>query len=241
MKTRLSPNSWVLNLPAAHRGLHNELLPENSLSAFQNAISLGYAIELDLQMSIDGEIFVFHDDNLLRMTGFNGDIRETSSEKIKSLFLKSSTEKIPTFKEVLSLVDGKVPLLIEIKQQKHKGIEKKIVAHLKNYGGEFAFQSFDPTILLRLKKLMPEAILGQLASGLKNKLGFIKNFVIKNAPLNFFVKPDFINYDVYSLPVKNRITNSLPLLTWTIRTKEEEEKAKKYAKNYVFENILPEK
>lgn len=241
MKTRLSPTSWVLTTPTAHRGLHNELLPENSLSSFQNAVSLGYPIELDLQMSLDGELFVFHDDNLVRMTGFDKDIRDTKAEEIKSLTLKNSTEKIPTFKEVLFLVEGKVPLLIEVKQQKRKGIEKKIIAHLKNYSGEFAIQSFDPTVLLKFKKLMPDAIRGQLCSGLKNKLGILKNYVVKNAPLNFLTKPDFINHDVYTLPTKKHVNNNLPLICWTVRTKAEEEKAKKYSLNYVFENITPEK
>ena len=234
----MDKNSWVLNKPVAHRGLHNGTYPENSMAAFKNAIERGYPIEMDVQMSLDKKLVVFHDDNLSRMTGYNADIRETDYETIKSLHLSDSDEMIPDFSDFLALVGGKVPLLIEVKQQKQKGIEQKILDELKGYKGEFVVQSFDPNIVLNFKKLAPEIIRGQLACGYKQDLGFIKEFVLKHTPLNFLTKPDFVNYDIGSLPTKKSRYSGLPLICWTVRTEEQKKKAEDLGINFVFENVF---
>ena len=137
-------DSWIVKTPIAHRGLHDKNNPENSLPAFEKAIEHNFAIETDLQMTKDGVIVVFHDDYLNRMTDAVGDVREKTFDEIKNLTLKNSNQKIPTFDEFLSFVDGKVPLLIEIKDHKNIGIkEEKIADALKNYKGKFAIQSFN--------------------------------------------------------------------------------------------------
>lgn len=235
MKTRLKNTDWELSCPIAHRGLWNEVYPENSISAYKNAIEKGYPIEMDIQMSVDGELFCFHDDNAKRMTGVDKDIRTMTAEEIRALNIQN--EKIPTFAEFLKLVGGKVPLLIEIKQQINKGVEKKTVDALKGYNGAYAIQSFDPFIMLKIKKLAPDVIRGQL--GLKAKGNSPKNYVIRNLALNFLVKPDFVHYDVAGLPLKKRVTNGLPVMCWTINDKDKLETAKKYADNFVFEKIIP--
>lgn len=234
MKSRLDSNSWVLTKPIAHRGLWCDGVPENSLSAYKRAIEYNYPIEMDIQMSKDGVLFCFHDDNAKRMTGVDKDIREMTSQEILSLNL--GNEKIPTFEEFLNLVDGKVPLLIEIKQQLYKGVEEKTVQFLKSYKGEFAVQSFDPRIMLKVKKLAPQFIRGQL--GANNDLKGLKWYVARNLSLNFLVKPDFVHYCVNALPLKPRISNGLPIMCWTVRNEDDLSIAKKYAKNYVFETFL---
>lgn len=235
MKSRITDKHWVFSKPIAHRGLWNESFPENTLSAYKNAIDNGYPIEMDIQMSEDGKLFCFHDDNAKRMTGVDKDIRTLSSKEIENLTV--GNEKIPTFEEFLDLVDGKVPLLIEIKQQINKGIEEKTVAALKDYKGEYVIQSFDPFVMLKIKKLAPNVIRGQL--GCNNDKKGLKWRVVRNLSLNFLVKPDFVHYCVNDLPVKNNVTNDLPLICWTIRNEDDLNKAKKYAKNFVFEILRP--
>ena len=128
---RLVKDSWLFTRPIAHRGLWGDEIVENSLSAYQNAVDKGYPIEIDLYTSIDGVLFSFHDKSLTRMTGADGNIFEKDAQFIKSLSLLNTAEKIPTFDEVLSLVDGKVPLLIELKDQPDKNYVDKVVERLK--------------------------------------------------------------------------------------------------------------
>lgn len=235
MKSRITDEHWVLSKPVAHRGLWNENFPENTLSAYQNAIDNGYPIEMDVQMSTDGRLFCFHDDNVKRMTGVDKDIRTLTAKEIENLTV--GNEKVPTFEEFLNLVDGKVPLLIEIKQQINKGIEEKTLEALKDYKGEYVIQSFDPFVMLKIKKLAPKVIRGQLGCN-NNKKG-LKWKVVRNLSFNFLVKPDFVHYCVNDLPIKRNVTNGLPLICWTVRSEEDLQKAKTYAKNFVFESMRP--
>ena len=239
MNSRLSKDHWLLKTPCAHRGLHNAEIPENSLLAYENACKNGFPIELDVQMTSDGYIVCFHDDNLKRMTGLDQDIRKTPYSTVKSLKLKSSAEIIPDFSEMLDFINGRVPLLIEVKAQLVSGIVDKVLDALKGYKGEYAIQSFDPRIMNEVRVKNPEIIRGQLGSGYKNKMGFKVDFALKYLPLNRKVKPDFINYSVAHLPISKLKSNGLPVLCWTVRSEEEKLKAQKYAVNYVFENILP--
>ncbi|HIT62490.1 MAG TPA: glycerophosphodiester phosphodiesterase, partial [Candidatus Caccovivens faecavium] len=137
--------SWLVETPIAHRGLHDKVSPENSLSAFEKAVENGYAIELDVQLLADDTVVVFHDESLSRMTGNDGYIKFLNKEDLKVLKLGNSKEHIPTFEEVLKLVNGRTPLLIEIKNQFKVGkLEQKVIALLKDYKGEYAVQSFNP-------------------------------------------------------------------------------------------------
>lgn len=235
MKTRLLGNEWILTQPVCHRGLWDETRPENSISAYKNAIEHGYPIEMDIQMSSDGQLFCFHDDNLKRMTGVDKDIRTLCAKDIEKLDIGG--EKIPTFQEFLQTVNGAVPLLIEIKPQIQKGIEKKTLDVLKDYKGDYVIQSFDPMVMLKIKKLAPHVIRGQLGCG-NDKRG-LKWYVVRNLSLNFLVKPDFIHYCVNDLPIGKKVTNGLPLICWTIRNDEDLKKAKTHAQNFVFEKIRP--
>ena len=239
---RINYDFWLLNRPIAHRGLWGNGLIENSLSAYKNAVDNGYPIEIDLYSSKDGTLFSFHDALLKRMTGAEGLIYEKTAQELKALHLLDSDEKIPTFDEVLSLVDGKVPLLIELKDQPDKSCVDKVLERLKDYKGEFAIQSFNPLYIKRVKQLAPEFIRGILATKTHSKtLPFIKRQVVKNMLLNFLIKPDFISYSFEDLPLKKRKVKKTPLITWTITSKSDYEKIKPYVKNIIFENFIPEK
>ena len=236
-------NSWLVETPIAHRGLHDKDCPENSISAFQKAITEGYPIELDVQMIADGTVIVFHDESLSRLTDNDGYIKFLNKSDLDILRLKDSKEKIPTFEEVLKFVDGKVPLLIEIKNPSKVGeLEKKVIELLKDYKGEYAIQSFNPYVLEYFYKHAPSVLRGQLAGYFKKeKLSFFKKYALKRMLLNKKIShPDFISYEARKIP--NRFTRKyrkLPLLAWTVRSQSEYIRVVKYCDNVIFENFEP--
>ncbi len=239
---RLKSDSWLLNIPIAHRGLWGEKIVENSLSAYKNAIEKGYPIEIDVYSSVDGELFCFHDQDLERMTGQKGYIYQKTAKEILSLKLNGCDERIPTFDEVLSVVNAKVPLLIELKDQPNSDFVDKVINRLKSYKGEFAIQSFNPLYIKRVKKLAPFFLRGILGTKTYSKhLRFIKRFIVKNMNLNFLIKPDFISYSFEDLPLKKRKTKNIPVITWTITSEKDYQKIKPFAKNIIFENFIPTK
>ena len=239
---RIDKNCWLLNKPIAHRGLWNDKIVENSLSAYKNAIDNGYPIEIDVYQTADGEIVSFHDKCLLRMTGAQGMVYEKTITQLKDLSLLNTNEKIPTLKEVLSLIDGKVPLLIEFKEQPKKNFIENTVNILKNYKGEFAVQSFNPLYLNKIKKLAPEFIRGILATESHGKeKNMVVRFILKHMPLNFLCKPDFISYSHTGLPLKNRKIKNRPVIAWTVTSKKVYDKIKPFCQNIIFENFIPEK
>ena len=236
--------TWLVETPIAHRGYHGKNAPENSLAAFEAAIEKGYAIELDVQLLVDDTVVVFHDESLARMTGNDGYLKYLCKDDLKSLNLKDTKETIPTLAEVLALVDGKVPLLIEIKNKYKVGkLEQRVIDLMKNYHGEFAIQSFNPYSLAYFKKHAPSFLRGQLAGFLKKeKLSWFKKFGLKRMLLNKKVsEPHFISYEAATLP--NRFVKkykNLPLIAWAIRSKEEYMRVVKYCDNIIFEKFGPE-
>lgn len=229
---------WLKENPFAHRGLHNKRIPENSLKSFNEAIDKGFGIELDVQMTSDGEIIVFHDEYLNKLTGGKGVVNEVTLEYIKSLNILHSGEVIPTLKEVLDLVQGKVSILIEIKNKKNnRNMEKKVNSVLADYEGQYAIMSFNPFSLLRYKRINSNVTRGQIL-GEKDIPNFKKNLYYFF--INILIKPDFIAYDVRSLPswdVKCWKKRGLPILTWTVNSKGRKATSTKYADNIIFEDI----
>lgn len=242
--------TFLNTLPVAHRGLHDEKKPENSLAAYEAAASLGYAIETDLHIIKDGAIAVFHDDDLLRMTGDPRKIEACTMPQLKELRLKGTAEKIPTLEEFLACVDGRVPLLIEIKNmenRKPKEVVKEIAKVLDGYRGEYAIQSFNPWYVKEYKKLRPNIMCGILSSASTGKdfgggiKGAFKSWMLRDLRLNFTVKPDFVSYGHWGLPRKAVQKFKGYKLAWTIRSEEEADNALKYVDNIIFENFLPKK
>lgn len=228
----------------AHCGVHNieNKIPENSIKAFEIAISKGYLIELDVHILKDNTVIVFHDDNLLRMTGVNKKINKCIYSEIKDLKLQKTESHIPTFKEVLNLVDGKVPLIIELKYDTRVGrLENKVMEELYKYKGKYAIHSFNPLSLLFLKNKFPNVIRGQISCDFRDiKMNIVVKWILKSMCLNKLSKPDFISYDINSLPNNKieRYRKKRIVLGWTIKNKNDLEKARKYCDNYICENIL---
>ena len=231
--------NFLKNNLIAHRGLHNKIIPENSIPSFKEAIKNNYIIELDVHILKDGNVVIFHDDNLKRLTGIDKKIRDTTYEEIKNLKLKNTDNYIPLLEDVLKLINGKVPLLIELKYDNKVGLlEDKLIEIMKDYKGLYAYQSFSPFSLLYLKKYtnIPR---GLLVSDFKNnKINIIKKIFLKNMLLNFIVKPDFIsvNYNYLSSNKIQKYKNKLLILTWTIRDNNLN-KYKDLCDNIIVENI----
>ena len=236
-------NSWLVSEPIAHKGLHDKTHPENSLSAFERAINAGYPIELDIQMIADGTIVVFHDESLSRLTGNDGYIRFLNKADLDLLTLTGSKEKIPTLEEVLNFVNGRVPLLIEIKNQGKVGeMEKKVIELLANYNGQFAVQAFNPFVLEYFYKHAPSIPRGQLAGYLLDtKLSFFKRYAAKRMIANKKIShPDFIAYEAKHLPCRFvKKYKQLPLLAWTVKSQSEYLRVVKYCDNVIFEGFEP--
>ncbi len=243
-------NSFLTRTPVAHRGLHDESKPENSVAAFHAAIQHGYAIETDVRLSSDGKLVVFHDDSLFRMTGVSARVEDLSASDLSMLRLAGSRENIPLFSEFLEELNGKVPLLLEIKNVPSADTKEfiaKISEALKGYGGEYAVQSFVPFYVKEYKRLRPEIPCGILGTAVSEKEDFggsllwrIKAHVIKNMSFNKKIKPDFISYRFSDYPQKATERFEGVKLAWTVRSPSEEKTARKYADNIIFENYLPE-
>ena len=186
----------------AHRGLYekDQSVPENSLAAFRRAIDAGYGIELDIQLTKDGEVVVFHDDDLRRACGKESMVRDLTLAELKELPLFGTSEKIPLFSEVLSLVEGRVPLIVELKTQGAKNAELSLKARdmLFAYRGPYCVESFDPRIVRWFRMNAPWIFRGQLAcpkdSYNKDTPPFAKE-IFSRCLCNFYGRPQFISYE----------------------------------------------
>lgn len=234
--------SWLVEKYVAHRGLHDEESPENSLSAFEKASEKGYVIELDVQQIADGTVVVFHDTSLSRMTGQDGYLKNLITEDLSACYLEGTKETIPTFQQALDLINGRTPIIIEVKNTLKVGsLESSTLEILKNYKGQFAIMSFNPYVLSWFKENAPEILRGQLSAFFKkDKLSLVKKVVLKKMLLNKVAQPNFIAYEAEHLPNRYvRKFNNLPLLAWTVRSQEEYMRVVKYCDNIIFENFEP--
>jgi glycerophosphoryl diester phosphodiesterase len=248
--TRALPlKNWLADYKFAHRGLHGGEIPENSLRAFDAAAAAGYGIELDVHLSRDGLPVVLHDDNLKRMTGIDRRIDDLTWEEIAPLRLAGTSQGIPLLADVLKTVAGRVPVLVEIKSRGQAGaLEEKTYELLKEYKGLFAVQSFSPFSLGWFRKNAPNVLRGQLSSRFDRldpsepPLPGYQVFVLKNLLANFSAKPNFISYDIDSLPigvVARQRRRGITTLAWTVRSEEQKAKAAKYSDTIIFERIRP--
>jgi glycerophosphoryl diester phosphodiesterase len=235
--------NWLLKTPIAHRGLHKEGVPENSLAAFLLAIKKRIPFEIDIHITKEGEVVCIHDDNLKRMTGKDIDTYLLTEKIRKGLYLTNSKEKIPLLEDVLSLVSGMIPILIELKNIRNNPLlETKVCKILSSYNGEYAVQSFNPLSIYRIRGLAPNITRGILSSDFKafnSETSSLNEYMIKKFKLNFLSMPDFIAYDIRALPnmhINKFIKEKLPIIGWTIRQKKDITIAKKYCNNIIFEN-----
>jgi len=232
----------------AHRGLHDENKPENSMSAFRAALDNGYGIELDIHLLSDGNLAVIHDSLLKRTTGAEGRIEDLSTEDLVKYHLEGTSETIPTFREVLELYQGKAPLIVELKPERgnHALLCKAACDMLDEYDVVYCVESFDPRCIYWLRKNRPNVIRGQLTENYfksGSKLPAVLKFLLANQLENFLVLPDFV---AYRFADRNNLSNWLVRkfwgvqgVTWTIRKKDDFDTAVQEGYLPIFENFEP--
>ena len=237
--------SSLMGYHYAHRGFHDleHGVPENSLTAFQRAVDKGYGIELDVQLSGDGVAVVFHDSTLTRMCGVEKKVNELTLAELKELSLAGTDERIPTFKEFLNLVDGKVPLVVEIKMDKKDDrIPAEVNRLLSDYKGVYCIESFHPSALIWYKKNRPDIVRGQLSMEFwKDEANKDKKYLILLAFLvsNVASRPDFIAYQHSDYKnLSRRLCKMMGALsvTWTIKSVEQYEKVKDEFDLFIFDS-----
>ena len=243
------PDMSRLRVDYAHRGLHGGTIPENALPAFARAAEEGFGIELDVQLSSDGVIMVFHDDTLIRMTGVEGKLREYTCAQLQQMRLADSEETIPTFDRVLEVVDGRVPLLIELKGESAGGngtLCEKLAERLERYSGAYCVESFNPMILSWFRKNRPQIARGQLVTNTvkeRPKGNKFLNFLLAHLMLNVLSRPDFVAYnEKYDREFALRLNIGLfraPSFVWTVRDNKTREAFRKAGSPSIFEGFLP--
>lgn len=236
------------NVKFAHRGLHDGERAENSLSAFSAAKAHGYGIEFDLRLSADGVLVVHHDATLSRSCGIDRRVIDMTREELSALSLFGTSDGVPTFSELLKLVDGAIPMLIELKQAHgESGVAEAFLREIEGYTGEFIVESFNPGVLRKVKKARPDILIGILSYNYSSEERFRGKILFKlleKLYLNFLMRPDFIAYekggfDTYTLRYIRRKFNT-PLIAWTVRSESEQIKALGDGfDTVIFENYIP--
>jgi len=224
--------------PIAHRGYfdNDSAAPENSLAAFQRAIDHGYAIELDTQLSADGTVVVLHDKSLLRSSGVDRNVQDMTDAELASCTLFNSSEKVPTFAEALKLINGQVPLLVEIKGEAGDdvaAISKATAELLDKYDGVYVVQSFNPFALQWFKENRPSVPRGLLSKDFiadGEGQSVVNRAALTSMLTNVAARPNFISYELKS---DGQLTfeamqqlSDLPCFAWTLKSQEELDKAK---------------
>ena len=228
----------------AHRGIHNNInLIQNTIPAFKEAIKQNLPIELDVHLTKDNKIVVVHDSNLINATKKDIIVEKSTYDEIKDLKLYNSKETIPLFIDVLKIVNGNVPLIIEIKNNKIPGkLEKELLNTLNKYNGDFVIQSFNPLVLLWFKIHDNSIIRGQLsAHNIRDAKSKILNYLLKKMVLNFITKPNFISYQYKDIDEKlyNYCKRkNIILIGWTLKNKEESANAYKYCDSIIFDYFI---
>ena len=213
----------------AHRGLHSpdKQVPENSLAAFRAAVEAGYGMELDVQLSRDGQVVVFHDDDLNRVCGRGARVDELDLAELQTLPLCGTEERIPLFSQVLNTVGGRTPLIVELKSgQRNRELCEKTLALLRGYRGAVCVESFDPRIVAWFRRHAPDLLRGQLAQPpeLYKELPAIPRFILGNTLLNFLSRPQFIAYRIGPRPLPVRLAELMGAMRvgWTSHDPESE-------------------
>lgn len=243
-KRNHSKLKYLKGLHIAHRGLHNnDNIPENSLIAFEKAVNNGFAIEIDIHLTKDGKVVVFHDDNISRMCGINKKIKDLTLDEIKELRLLNTSHTIPTLEECLQCVNGKVPLLIEFKYEGNT-IElcEKANKILCDYKGIYFVQSFHPQILYWYKKHNKKICRGQLSTSFKGE-GLVKRLA-GMLIFNFISRPDFVSFEyryknMFSFKLVKKL-GAFPV-GWTFKSQEQENNCKQDFNTFIFEDYIPNK
>lgn len=241
---------WLIERPVAHRGLHGNGLIENTLGAARAAAEAGFAIEVDLLLTADNEVVIFHDDTLDRLTDATGAVAVRTLAELKKVSIRGTSERIPTLQELLEAVASRVPLVLELKSgwEGNEPLVARTAEILQGYAGPVAAMSFDPRILIMLQKHAPGLPRGIVAERYYSDpewgpLGRWQRFMLGNLLHFNTTKPHFIAYYVADLPaiapLIARHILGMKLLTWTVRTDANRRKARWWAQQMIFEGFRP--
>lgn len=233
----------------AHRGLHGNGIPENSMAAFRRALEKGYGIELDIHLMKDGKLAVIHDASLKRTAGADVKIEDLTAEDLKNYRLEGTDEQIPLFTDVLALFNGKAPLIVELKAERGNHAELCAAACdlLKDYSGAYCIESFDPRCIAWLHKNRPALVRGQLAENFfaakKSPLPWYLKLALTAHLFNSMIRPDFI---AYKFADRKRLGTFLCRkfwgiqgVSWTIRSQEDFDTAVEEGWIPIFEGFEP--
>lgn len=234
----------------AHRGLHGNGIPENSMAAFREALDGGYGVELDVHLLKDGNLAVIHDSLLIRTTGAEGRIEDLTTEELTQYHLEGTNQTIPSFQEVLDLFAGKAPLVVELKAERgnHAALTEKACQMMDTYPGAYCIESFDPRCVLWLKKNRPDVMRGQLTENFfskqsKGKIHWVLKFIMTQQLGNFLTLPDFV---AYRFADRRNLGNLIVRkiwrvhgVTWTVRSPEDHDVAEKEGWTTIFEGFRP--
>jgi glycerophosphoryl diester phosphodiesterase len=244
---------WLTARPIAHRGLHDRAggVIENSIAAAQAAIAYGFAIECDVQDTEDGEVVVFHDHTLERLTGATGAVKQTSFSVMTSLQLTGSLENVPSLQDFLVAIGGRTPLVLEIKTRfdGDETLTRKTLAILAAYEGPVALKSFDPDVVALLRDLAPERPRGIVAQSHYDHPGWAGiPHALRHDMANLLhfprTMPDFVSWHVGDLPCAApflcRQLGNIPVMTWTVRDQKTGMQALAHADQIVFEGFIPQ-
>lgn len=242
---------WLIR-PIAHRGLHDaeKGIIENTHSAFQAALDAGYAIELDIQPSADGEIMVFHDATLDRLTHARGAVAAHTAGQLRQVRFKGTSDRIQALGDFLDQVSARVPVAIEIKSDwgPRGPLERRLAEILQGYDGRVAVMSFDPHAVAAFATAAPDIPRGLVACSFRDPsywghLSRWKRFYMRHLLSAFIARPHFVSYDVSALPAAApwvwRALLKRPLLTWTVRTQADRKTAQRCADAIIFEGFRP--
>ena len=219
--------------PFAHRGLHGADVTENSRAAFRAAIHAGHGIELDVQASGDGEAIVFHDYELGRLTDAQGRLAETSAAMLGAIPLRGESEGLPTLGEILALIDGRAPLLIEVKSPGRRvaALSGAVARALDSYIGPVAVMSFNPRVSRWFARHRPDMLRGLVVT----EEGRPERGRLKRRLSLWWSKADFLAYDIRDLPSRFAASSGLPVATWTVRTEAQRAAAAQHADQVIYE------
>ena len=235
------PPSWLSMTPVAHRGLHSDGVPENSLAAFDAAARAGYAMELDVHVSRDNRLVVTHDADTTRLTDVTRRVADATVAELQQLRLAGTSERIPTLEQVFEVVAGRTPVLIELKPgTPGRLIGPLVVAALDAYDGPVAVMSFDPRIVRWFAVNAPGIRRGQLGGAATGTgVNAMAMLLLRLMPLNGLARPHFIAYDVRAAADPTlalwRRTLAVPVLVWTVRTQADLQAARLIRANVIFE------
>ncbi len=233
----------------AHRGLFiTGVVPENSMAAFIKAKENGYGIEFDVHLTKDGTLAVMHDSSLMRTVGVERKITDLTREELGMYYLENTGETIPEFKEVLNLINGEAPLIIELKSDENNYAQlcRAVCKELQGYNGAYCLESFDPRCIRWLCRHRPKIIRGQLSENFlkhKNLKLFAFHLFLTSLCVNFLTRPDFVAYcydDRKNLPY--RLCKSLWRMqgvVWTVKNEDDYKKAVSDNEIVIFEDFLP--